>query len=60
MGMTGKRFITIICGIVFMTMISPQACAFGEWETKSTREVSGFQNVSFATGGGAHHHPGRS
>ena len=51
MGKAGKRTISIISGIVFMTMVCLQACAIGEWETGSIREVSGFENVSFATAG---------
>jgi Putative auto-transporter adhesin, head GIN domain len=51
MGKARKGTLSIIGSIVFMAMISLSACAIGEWETGSIREVSGFDNVSFATAG---------
>lgn len=51
MGRAGKGTISIIISIVFMAVICLQACAIGEWETGSIREISGFENVSFAIAG---------
>ena len=41
MGTAEKRTISIISGILFMSMFGLQACALGEWESGSIREVSG-------------------
>jgi hypothetical protein len=51
MGKTVKGIITIISGIVFMAIIGLQASAIGEWETGSTRGISGFEGVRFAIPG---------
>jgi hypothetical protein len=46
-----KASIAIISGIVFMALICFEAAAFGGQETRSVREVSGFERVSFSTRG---------
>ena len=51
MGKAGKGIIFTISGIVCMAMICLEACAIGEWETGSIREISGFENVRFAIPG---------
>lgn len=43
--------IAIISGIVFLTMICQQGCAFGERETMEIRDIVGVEGVSFATAG---------
>lgn len=46
-----KESVSVIVGIVVMVLASIEAAAVGGSETKSVREVAGFESVSFSTAG---------